>query len=186
MPFFKNTLEKILDCVIIVNIKIIYGGFFMPEKIKSLYKKYEDIILYIFFGGLTTLVSWGTHFASRFLLEVPVSAATLISWICSVTFAFITNKKFVFKNKTETTQGLVMQTLSFYAARALSLGVEMIIMYLCADKFSEFFCSLFFGISASVNEMIFKVLANIVILIMNYALSKLVIFKNKNTETAGQ
>lgn len=38
----------------------------MFEKIKSLYKKYEDIILYVFFGGLTTVVSWGTHFASRF------------------------------------------------------------------------------------------------------------------------
>lgn len=153
----------------------------MFEKIKSLYKKYEDIILYVFFGGLTTVVSWGTHFASRFFLKVPVSAATIISWVCAVTFAFITNKKFVFKNKTETTQGLIMQTLSFYAARAFSLGVEVVIMYLCADRFSEFFCSLF-RVSASVNEMIFKVLANIIILIMNYALSKLVIFRNKNAE----
>lgn len=155
----------------------------MFEKIKSLYKKYEDAILYIFFGGLTTLVSWGTHFASRIFLKVPVSAATMISWVCSVTFAFITNKKFVFKNKTETAKGLVMQTLSFYAARAASLGVEMVIMYLCADRFSENFCNLF-GVSASVNEMIFKVLANVVILIMNYALSKLVIFRNKDKKIA--
>ncbi len=151
-------------------------------KIMELYMKYENIILYIFFGGLTTVISWGTHFASRMLFDVPVSAATIISWICSVTFAFITNKKFVFKNKTETATGFVMQMLSFFAARAASLGVEVVIMYLCADRFSEFFCSLF-GVSAPVNEMIFKIIANIVILIMNYALSKLVIFRNKDNET---
>ena len=56
-------------------------------------------------------------------------------------------------------------------------------MLLCADIYSEFFCSLF-GVDEITNEMIFKVLANIIITIMNYALSKMVIFKNKDSKTA--
>lgn len=155
----------------------------MTEKIKSLYKKYEDIILYIIFGGFTTVVSWGSHFAMLKLFNAPTGAATTVSWILSVTFAFVTNKKYVFKSKTDTMKGFIAQMLSFYSARLASFGMELIIMLLCADVYSEFFCSLF-GVDDITNEMIFKVLANIIILIMNYALSKLVIFRNKDSKSA--
>ncbi len=151
------------------------------EKLKTIYQRYENIILYVFFGGLTTIVSWGTHFGSEHFFHVSVAVATAISWICSVTFAFITNKKFVFKNKTETGKGLILQVASFFAARAMSLGVEIIIMKLCADTYSDYFSSLF-GVDKKTNEMIFKLFANVVILIINYVLSKLVIFKNKKQE----
>ena len=71
----------------------------MIEKIKGIYKKHEALILYVFFGGLTTLVSWITHFGAREFLSTSVRVATVFSWVCAVTFAFITNKKYVFKSK---------------------------------------------------------------------------------------
>jgi putative flippase GtrA len=155
----------------------------MTEKVKYLYRKYENIILYIIFGGFTTIVSWGSHLAMITLFKASTPVATTVSWILSVTFAFITNKKYVFKSQTDTMKDFMAQMISFYSARLASLGVELVIMLLCADIFSEFFCSLF-GVDDITNEMIFKVLANVVILIINYALSKLVIFRNKNTKTA--
>ena len=70
--------------------------------------------------------------------------------------------------------------MSFYAARLLTGLVETVIMALCADKYSEFFCSLF-GVTQTVNEIIFKIIANVIILIMNYVISKLVIFRKKDS-----
>ncbi|MGN0606438.1 MAG: GtrA family protein [Oscillospiraceae bacterium] len=150
----------------------------MSAKIKELYKKYEDMVLYIIFGVLTTIVSYASYFIAR--IAMPVATANIISWICAVTFAFITNKKYVFKSKTDTAKAWITEAMSFYAARLLTGLVETVIMALCADKYSEFFCSLF-GVTQTVNEIIFKIIANVIILIMNYVISKLVIFRKKDS-----
>lgn len=149
----------------------------MSDKIKQLYKKYEDMILYIIFGVLTTIVSYASYFIARNVMTV--AAANIVSWVCAVTFAFITNKKYVFKSKTDTAKAWITEALSFYAARLLTGLVETVIMALCADKYSEFFCSLF-RVEPKINELIFKIIANVIILIMNYVISKLVIFRNKD------
>ena len=74
------------------------------KKLKKLLKKYEEIILYLLIGGLTTLVSLGTYYLLVITILDPKNAielqiANIISWICSVTFAYFTNRKFVFKSK---------------------------------------------------------------------------------------
>lgn len=71
-------------------------------KIKEYFKKYREIILYLFFGGCTTLVNIVSYYmCSRIGMGTAVS--TVIAWVLSVLFAYATNRKFVlmiFKNKT--------------------------------------------------------------------------------------
>ncbi|NLP25940.1 MAG: GtrA family protein [Clostridiales bacterium] len=168
----------------------------MIEKIKGIYKKHEALILYVFFGGLTTLVSWITHFGAREFLSTSVRVATVFSWVCAVTFAFITNKKYVFKSKAVDFKDLFRQIWLFFAARLVSLGVEVLIMDLCADKYRNTFIKLFrldrieygkglfklelISTAEKLNELIFKLFfASIIILVMNYAFSKVVVFRKK-------
>ncbi|MBQ9980994.1 MAG: GtrA family protein [Oscillospiraceae bacterium] len=168
-------------------------GNIMISKLSKLYKKHEDIILYIIFGGLTTVVSFAVQLGAPRLFNASVNVSTVLSWIASVTFAYVTNRIFVFKSKNSGFAGVAKEAVSFYTARLLTLGMEFLIMWLCADKFSSFFISVFglekidyssgllsfFDGAFETNTFIFKFLANILILISNYILSKMVIFKTK-------
>ncbi len=165
----------------------------MTLKVKELYKKYEDIILYIIFGVLTTVVSFIVQFGAPRWFGASVGMSTVLSWIAAVTFAYVTNRIFVFKSENKGFTNIAKEAVSFYTARLLTLGIEFLIMWLCADKFSGFFISLFsfdkinfssgifstFENAVEFNTFVFKVLANVIILISNYILSKLVIFKAK-------
>lgn len=135
--------------------------------LKNLYIKYKELVLYVFFGGLTTVVSFGTHFGSELLFHVNSNTAVIISWVCAVTFAFITNKKWVFNSKTKTFRAFAKEFIAFYSARLFSLGVEYIII-------------LIFVTNLHFNEFLFKILANVVVLILNFILSKLIVFTKKN------
>ncbi len=171
----------------------------MQDKIKKIYTKHEALILYVFFGGLTTVVSWITHFGARNFLSASVVVATVFSWVCAVTFAFITNKKYVFKSKAVNFNDLLRQIGLFFAARLVSLGVEALIMFLCADKYKHTFIKLFrldrieygkglfklelLSTADKLNELIFKIfIASVIVLIMNYAFSKAVVFRKKAKE----
>lgn len=162
--------------------------------IKKLYKKYEDIILYIVFGVLTTVVSFVTQFSASRFLKTSVLVSTTISWIVAVTFAYVTNRKYVFKSEEHGAAGIAAEAAKFYGARVATYFMEVIIMYLCADRFSRNFIELMhlesfdytsgvfatFGDATGLNEMIFKLIANVIILISNYILSKLLVFKKKS------
>lgn len=139
------------------------------------------MVLYIFFGVLTTAVSYGSYFLARIAVD-SVTLCNIFSWCCAVAFAFVTNKVFVFKSKTNTAKELITEVTAFVSARLLSGVVETFIMWLCADRLSEFFCNLF-HVSQEINELIFKLFANVIVLIMNYIFSKLVIFRNKGEQT---
>ncbi|MEG0615009.1 MAG: GtrA family protein [Oscillospiraceae bacterium] len=136
------------------------------QKAKELYVKYENIILYVFFGGLTTVVSFATHFLTRFL-GGNLSMAVTISWICAVTFAFFTNKFWVFKSKSVTPLKFLREAGLFYAARLASLLIEQAIMLIFADYLDW-------------NELLTKIGAQVIILIMNYAFSKFIVFKKSH------
>lgn len=136
------------------------------EFIKKIYLKYETIILYVFFGGLTTLVSFSTHFLVRYL-DGSVIVATTISWICAVLFAFFTNRIWVFKSSTKGILSFIRQLLTFFGARLFSFLVELCIMWVFVDLME-------------LNELIVKIGANVIVLVLNYILSKLVVFRKKN------
>ena len=134
------------------------------KKIKDIYKKYEDIILYIFFGGLTTVINILSYFITYNLLEIQNVPSTIIAWIISVIFAFIVNKKYVFKSLDWSKKIILSEGWKFTSCRIGSGILEIIIMYIFVDLLNF-------------NGLLFKVLTNILVIILNYIASKLLIFK---------
>ena len=129
----------------------------------SWYNKYREVLLYLFFGGCTTLVNIVSFFLLR-LINIPLYPSNVAAWFIAVLFAFITNKLFVFESKSKDKKKVLKESLSFFAFRLLSLVFDMGIMYLLINILSW-------------NELIAKVLSNIFVIIINYLFSKLFIFK---------
>ena len=128
------------------------------------YKKYKEPLLYLLFGTLTTLVSILTFGCFTFAFNINELTSNVLSWIISVTFAYITNKIWVFDAKTKTFSELLKQIVSFFSSRLVTLGVEELIM-------------LIFVIGLDFDSMIVKIIAQIVVIALNYFISKLLIFK---------
>ena len=138
------------------------------KKVWNLYKKYDEMINYLIVGGLTTVVSLGTYCFCVYTFLNPNNAfqlqiANIISWISCVTFAYFTNRIFVFKSKRT---DKLKEAISFYGSRIATLLLEMGIMFV-------FVTILHF------NDKIIKLVAQVVITILNYVLSKLLIFRKK-------
>ncbi len=137
-------------------------------KFKTLYKKYEEIIRYLFFGVLTTVVSLITYFlfANTFLAaksDLDIQIANVLSWICAVTFAYITNRRYVFQSKS-VGKAQLKEIINFVSARLASLLVDMGMMYVLYSLLH-------------INDSIAKLIVQIIVVIMNYVLSKVIIFK---------
>lgn len=169
-------------------------------KIKELYRKYEQVIMYIIMGGCTTLVYYIARIASRLLIgEINRASliATAIAQIVAITFAFITNKKFVFKSKTTTKGELAKEAFAFYAGRGVTFLLDLLITFIFVESCADFFVELFgldklnyesgilgnkyasklLGSPLLLNEFIWTMLSQVMILILNYVFSKLVVFK---------
>ena len=164
----KEWYEKLYD-------KVFSIGFFKAFlKIPGLEKLLQyEMISYLFFGVMTTAVSFVTAGISKHLLEsaglgkAPVSTiSTAISWICAVTFAYVTNRIWVFDSNAKGKKGIFAEMVSFYGGRLFTLFVEMGIMWLGYDLMD-------------INYWVTKIFANVVVLILNYVISKLFVFKKK-------
>ena len=136
------------------------------QKIVDLFNKYKEVIMYLIFGVLTTVVSLVTYYALTFTILNPNSAlqlqlANIISWIASVAFAYVTNRKFVFESKSE---NIVKELSSFVGGRILTLLMDMAIMFI-------FVTLLHF------NDKIFKMISQVIVIVANYIISKLFVFK---------
>ena len=134
--------------------------------IKGKYKKYKEIVNYLIVGGFTTVISLGSYYALVLTILDPkdgfqLQIANVVSWICSVTFAYITNKIFVFESKEKK---VLKEASKFYMARISTLLIDMLFMFL--------FVSII-----SINDKIAKILVQLIILVLNYVFSKLVVFK---------
>ena len=113
------------------------SGF--SERLRKIFIKYEEALTYIFFGALTTLVYYIARFGSRMLLgEISGAAmiATAIAQITAITFAFITNKKYVFKSKTENAGQVVREAVSFYMGRGITFLLDMLITFIFVENLS--------------------------------------------------
>lgn len=144
----------------------------LPKPIQNIYYKYEEKWLYLLFGGLTTVVSIVTKLLLFMLVpgepKWESTAGVFFSWICAVTFAFFTNKKYVFKNETHTAQEFRKVFISFYGARLATLAMEEVIFLVCCDLIG-------------MNKTIITFLSQVLIFISNYVLSKVFVFKNKDS-----
>ena len=131
----------------------------------KLLKKYAEVIKYLIIGVLTTVLNMIFFYAlTYFLLDgndaMQLQIANIISWIGSVTFAYITNRKIVFNS----TNGVFKESAKFYSSRLLTLFLDMGIMFL-------------FVTCWSFNYKIIKVISNILVIIGNYVISKLIVFR---------
>ena len=151
----------------------------MIHKLCKLYHAYKEAIDYLFWGGMTTLVSWGSY--SLFVILLGASAmaetatvfwANIFSWVCAVLFAFITNKLWVFNSKSWSSSVLFPELTKFLSSRVATGIFEMIaVPALVAIGLNQ----TLFGIDG----MVSKVLVSVVVVILNYILSKLFVFKTK-------
>ena len=127
-------------------------------------RKYREVIMYLIFGVLTTLVNILSYIAFTRIFKVDVYVSNVIAWILSVLFAYVTNRKYVFNSKTKTIKSTLKEMLSFYTCRLITFGVDMVLMYVMIDLMT-------------INDMVSKVVVSFIIIILNYIFSKLIIFK---------
>ena len=152
----------------------------MINEIKKLAKKYRELITYIIFGVLTTIVSLVSFKIFDSLLGEKLYLLTnIMSWIFAVSFAYITNKLWVFESKSWQGKTVIKELLGFVGARLFSLGVEELGLWLLIDILHMGALRLSI-LSLDINgNMIAKVIMQIVVIILNYVFSKLVVFKKK-------
>ena len=134
--------------------------------IKNVYTKYKEIINYLIFGVLTTIISLLTYYLLVFTILNPnnpleLQIANIISWIVCVTFAYITNRKYVFNSNNK---NIIKECIKFYSSRLTTLLLDMLLMFLLVSilKF---------------NDKIVKIIIQIIVIILNYIISKLLVFK---------
>lgn len=130
------------------------------------YKKYKEALLYIFFGGLTFLVSVISYGLLTEILLLHELVSNVISWVIAVSFAFFTNRIWVFSSPTKGKKDFLQQMLAFYEGRLLTLGVEEILLWV-------------FITLCGFPGMLIKVIAQIIVIVLNYIISKCWVFRGK-------
>ena len=129
--------------------------------------KHKEVINYLIFGFLSFVVSMATYYLARICFDYVIS--NIISWIIAVIFSYVTNKLFEFESKIEGKRKLVKEFVTFILSRIFTLVLETLILYMMVDLMN-------------MNDRMVKVIAQIIVILMNYILSKLIIFKKKKTE----
>ena len=132
----------------------------------ELYRRYSEVALYLFFGGLTFLISIASYTICLKLFGMDVLVANIASWIIAVLFAFFTNRRWVFKGKSDAVNGVAAQLASFIGGRLFTLAVEELILWVFVTRLC-------------MNDIAVKVVAQIVVIVLNYFISKLLVFRNK-------
>lgn len=145
------------------------------QKIKELYLKYKEIINYLIFGVLTTIVSLAVKYLLLFTIfdasnALELQVAVIISWIAACLFAYITNRIWVFESKSKE---IVKEMVKFFAARLSTLGLEMLIMFIFVTAL---------GLNSDIWVIVWTLVSQVLVIIGNYILSKLIVFKNKKKE----
>ena len=140
----------------------------------ELLKKYKSVILYIIFGGLTTVVDWSVSFTLYYLWGDAIEAtpwlihgANVIAWVAAVAFAYVTNRIWVFESKRRGLIPIVGEIAAFAGGRVFTLLLQEVLM-------AVFFTWLGF------NEYIVKIVAAVPVVILNYFISKIFVFRKKN------
>ncbi len=154
--------------------------------IKKLWDKFHEIIMYLIFGVLTTVVSWVSY--AIFTMVIPTftfwgitvdltTTSNVLSWICAVVFAFVTNKLWVFDSKSWKPSIAFKEFSMFVSSRLVTGVIEWVGLPLLITL----------GLNQSIlgiEGMLAKVLISVIVVILNYILSKLFIFKNKKEKGA--
>lgn len=132
--------------------------------VKEQYLKYQDTILYLFFGAATTLINTVCYALLYEVLDISNLISTVAAWLFSVIFAFITNKIFVFKSKKTQTCDVLIEAVGFFGCRILTGILDVAVMFVFVDCLKQ-------------SGIVWKLLSNFLVIIINFFASKFLIFK---------
>lgn len=127
-------------------------------------KNGNEIILYLIFSILITLVNIIGYIICTRSLSLDVYNSNVIAWLLAILFAYLTNRTFVFHSKAKTFKDKLIEAVNFFGSRLFLFVVDMCVMYIMVDLFN-------------ISDMISKVVVNIIVIVLGYILSKLFIFK---------
>lgn len=130
---------------------------------KELLLKYKEIIMYLIFGVLTTVVNIAVYYIMANSLQIHYLISNIVAWFLSVLFAYVTNRKYVFESKSNE---IIKEMVSFFGARLATGAMDMVLMWL------------FVGLHI-LPAFVAKVITNVIVIVANYILSKLVVFKGE-------
>lgn len=134
------------------------------EPLRPFYEKYKEPLLYLFFGGLTFLLSIFLFWLLAHPLGLDPLIANAVSWILCVAFAYVTNRTWVFKNKARGAAPVAREAASFAAGRLVTLGLEELILWL--------------GIRVlGMNDLAVKIVGQVIVIVGNYVISKFFVFR---------
>ena len=139
---------------------------------KDRIRKHKEIILYLFFGVTTTAVNWAVYALMTAALHADMTLANAVAWVAAVVYAFITNKLFVFESKSLKPKVLLSEGVKFFSARIASGIVEILLPTLMVAVGLN-------GTLLGLEGGIAKAVVSIVVIVMNYILSKWLVFRKK-------
>jgi putative flippase GtrA len=141
----------------------------MTEKIRALFEKHREIIVYLIVGVLTTVVAWAVRFLWNFVFyagtahpnPVQTTILTIVEFVAGVSFAYPTNRKWVFRS---TNPNILKEAAGFVSARLTTLGIQMLLNLVIINLLH-------------VNFYVATVVIGIIVVILNYVFSKLLVFR---------
>lgn len=136
------------------------------EKIKGLLVKYWDILSYLIFGVLTTVVNYLVYLPMYNMVGLSAAVSNCIAWVVAVAFAYLTNKPFVFRSHDWSKETVIPELTKFVSCRVASGVMETVIIFLAVDLMGW-------------NGNIWKLVTSVLVVILNYIFSKLIVFKKK-------
>ena len=138
----------------------------MSEKIRLFVEKHKDTLMYLLFGGLTTAVNFLVYTPLHKLVGLSAALSSGIAWAVAVAFAFLTNKPFVFQSHDWSAATVSAELVKFVGCRLASGATETILLALTVDYLGW-------------DGMIMKVIAAIIVVVLNYIGSKLLVFRKQ-------
>ena len=134
--------------------------------LQPFYIKKKEILLYLFFGGLAFVVSIGSFAIFNLIMGVNELISNFFSWFITVLFAFITNRIWVFQSPTKGYWEFFLQLCSFFGGRIITLAIEEVLLFI-------------FITWLGMSSVLVKTVAQVVVIVLNYFISKLLIFKER-------
>ena len=125
-----------------------------------------ELVSYLFVGLATTLVNYVCYWAVTRLFGLTVMPGTWVAWLVAVIFGYWANKTFVFKTHCPDLAALAKEAFGFFTMRLVSLGMETVLMYVTVSVLH-------------LNDLVMKLVINLLVIILNYVFSKMIIFKKK-------
>ena len=139
----------------------------MNEKLQNLFHKYYDVLAYLVFGVLTTVVNYIIYLPCYNLAQLPAVVSNVIAWVGAVAFAYLTNKPFVFRSHDWSAETVIPELTKFVGCRVASGAAESVIIWITVDLLSW-------------DGNLWKLVTSVLVVALNYIGSKLLVFRKRN------